>query len=56
MGWLIKFESNLGQNHLKFGEKTKMKEKKKKRRRGEEEEEEYIDFQYVLRTSHIIIT
>ena len=46
--------SNLGENRLKFWEKTKMKKKKEEEEEGEEEEEEYINYQYVLRTSHII--
>ena len=31
-----------------------MKRKKKRRREGEEEEEQYINYQYVLKTSYIV--
>ena len=45
---------NLGKNHLKFSRKDKNEAKKEEEEEGEEEEEEYINYQYVLRTSHII--
>ena len=33
-----------------------MKQKKEEEEEGEEEKEEYMNYQYVLRTLHIIIT